>query len=181
GARRATVWPLCAPDGVAVTRAFPQAVVAGEPTDHPHHESLWFAHGDVNRVDFWAGEGRIESSDIAIDAAAGTVRAASIWRDGVGKEVCRDRHAWHFAAGDGWRAVDLDLTLMASAGELELGDTKEGTFALRLRPELCLRGTGATGQVLNSEGDTGDAAWGKRARWVVYTGTVGGKPLAVAM
>ena len=37
--------------------------VAGESGDHPHQKSLWFTHGNVNDVDFWAeGEdcGRIE-------------------------------------------------------------------------------------------------------------------------
>jgi len=25
----------------------------GEDVDHPHHRSLWFAHSDVNGIDFW--------------------------------------------------------------------------------------------------------------------------------
>jgi len=124
------------------------ATVAGEPQDHPHHESLWFAHGDVNGVDFWAGDGRIEVETVAVDARAGAVHGIAIWRDGQGREVCRDHHTVRFVGRRDVRAVDFDLTLIASNGDLRLGDTKEGTFALRLRPELCLRGPGATGSGL---------------------------------
>lgn len=47
--------PLRAPGGVPLTRSWPiEKGVAGEPEDHPHHESLWFTHGSVNGLDFWA-------------------------------------------------------------------------------------------------------------------------------
>jgi hypothetical protein len=36
-----------------MTRNYPMAKVPGEETDHPHHRSLWFAHGPVNGVDVW--------------------------------------------------------------------------------------------------------------------------------
>ena len=70
-------WPLNAPDGVPVTRAWPmEKAKPGEQTDHVHQKSGWFSHGDVipegievkqkikgiKGVDFWseaAGHGRI--------------------------------------------------------------------------------------------------------------------------
>src|ERR1019366_6773987 len=70
-------WPLHAPNGVAVTRAWPmQEPQPGEQTDHVHQKSGWFSHGDVipegidvkqkikgiEGVDFWSegdGHGRI--------------------------------------------------------------------------------------------------------------------------
>jgi hypothetical protein len=180
GQRRPVVWPLTTADGIPVTRAFPFAEVAGEPTDHPHHESLWFGHGSVNGVDFWQGDGRVVETDTQL-LADGAVRGEAVWNDGQGREVCRDRHEVRFSGGDGWRAVDLDLTLRATAGELKLGDTKEGTFAVRLRPELCLTGAHAGATASNSEGVTGAAIWGKRARWVAYTGLVRGERVTVAM
>ena len=49
------LYPLRAPGGVPLTRSWPiEKGVAGEPEDHPHHESLWFTHGSVNGLDFWA-------------------------------------------------------------------------------------------------------------------------------
>jgi hypothetical protein len=181
GRRRPILWPLRAPDGTPVTRAFPMAEVAGEPRDHPHHESLWFAHGDVNGVDFWAGDGRIVSLGTEVDTTAATIGGRSSWREGGGREVCTDTHSLAFRGGPDWRAVDFDLTLAAGAEPLRLGDTKEGTFALRLRPEFCLTGPGAAGAIVNSEGERDGAAWGRRARWVAYAATIAGQPLVVAV
>ncbi|MEM8712264.1 MAG: DUF6807 family protein, partial [Planctomycetota bacterium] len=49
-------WPLHGPGGVEMTRAFPmEKGRPGESSDHPHHRSLWVAHGDVNGHDFWHG------------------------------------------------------------------------------------------------------------------------------
>jgi hypothetical protein len=48
--------PLRAATGTVVTRAFPMDLVEGEARDHPHHRGLWFTHGDVNGIDFWANE-----------------------------------------------------------------------------------------------------------------------------
>jgi hypothetical protein len=46
------------------------------------------------------------------------------------------------------------------------GDTKEGTFALRLAPSLTIEGEGAQGHMLSSAGKKNGAVWGKRAEWV---------------
>ena len=47
-------FPVIGPTGAAVTRAYPMKTVEGEKRDHPHHQSLWFTHGNVNGVDFWS-------------------------------------------------------------------------------------------------------------------------------
>ena len=52
--------PLRTVDGKSVTRGFPMiADIPGEPHDHPHHKGLWFAHGDVNGYNFWAGDAEV--------------------------------------------------------------------------------------------------------------------------
>src|SRR5271165_4901326 len=56
------LYPLRAPSGVAVTRAFPMDKVAGESTDHQHQRSLWFAHSSVNGYDFWNNEFSYENN-----------------------------------------------------------------------------------------------------------------------
>src|SRR4051812_39807418 len=53
GASRPYCYPVLAADGTPLTRDFPMKKQAGEDQDHPHHRSLWFAHSDVNGVDFW--------------------------------------------------------------------------------------------------------------------------------
>src|SRR5262249_24697853 len=41
-------WPLQAPGGVAMTRAWPmEARRPGRSGDHVHQKSAWFCHGDV--------------------------------------------------------------------------------------------------------------------------------------
>ena len=42
------MWPLNAPNGKALTRAWPMGeAVPGEKLDHKHQKSLWFTHGDI--------------------------------------------------------------------------------------------------------------------------------------
>ena len=49
--------PLRSAQGTVVTRGFPMRTdIPGERHDHPHHRALFFAHGDINGIDFW-GEG----------------------------------------------------------------------------------------------------------------------------
>src|SRR5208337_924014 len=50
--------PLRAAQGTVVTRGFPMRTdIPGERRDHPHHRAMFFAHGDINGIDFW-GEGQ---------------------------------------------------------------------------------------------------------------------------
>ena len=54
------LYPLRSAEGIIVTRGFPMVTsIPGESRDHPHHRSLFFAHGDINGVDFW-GEAKFE-------------------------------------------------------------------------------------------------------------------------
>jgi hypothetical protein len=47
-------YPLIGPGDVAMTRNWPMKNTPGEEHDHPHHRSLWFAHGAINGQDFWS-------------------------------------------------------------------------------------------------------------------------------
>lgn len=183
--RGLAVWPVFGPAGIPVTRGFPFADVEGEPRDHPHHAGLWFAHGKVNGTDFWAGAGRIEK--VGVTQLSGQhVAVAHRWVAADGRHVAADQRWLRFdqgrtEAGSRWRSIDSIVQLQAAHGPLRIGDTKEGTFALRLRPELCLEGEGATGSLRNAAGDRDRAAWGKRARWIAWEGTAEGAVVTVAM
>src|SRR5258708_33127765 len=62
------LWPLRAPSGTYITRAWPMEDVAEEAAekkatrngppamDHQHQRGLWFAHDSVNKLDFWNNE-----------------------------------------------------------------------------------------------------------------------------
>ena len=77
--------------------------------------------------------------------------------------------------------------LSAAAQSVKLGDTKEGTFAVRMATELeeqhmRARGVPRTGKIANADGaETEAKAWGKRSRWVDYSGSIGGTPMGVAI
>ena len=180
GPRGPCVWPLHAPGGQPVTRAFPFAEVAGEAKDHPHHTSLWFAHGAVNGVDYWSGDGRITAYGTPV-LSTHTIAQACEWRDGDGVLVATEGRTFGFHAGASWRAVDVAVVLAGATGPLHFGDTKEGTMAVRLRGEFCLPAKGGAGRITNSEGGVDAAAWGKRARWVAYSAVLDGVPHTVAL
>jgi hypothetical protein len=167
------IGPLHGPDGGTVTRTWPLGDdVPGESRDHPHHRSLWFAHGAVGGHDFWSsahGE-RIEHErfvDPPADRAHSALASTNRWVLADGTVVCRDERELAFGADvDGARFVDWTVTLCAGDAPLVLGDTKEGTMALRTADWLRVEGEGARGTLCDSEGRTGRAVWGKSARWV---------------
>lgn len=183
------VFPLLGPKGVGMTRGYPFAPLDGDPLDHPHQRSFWFAHGDVNGVNFWelkdGGPAIVhEHFEVLGEGEVGdTIVARNRWVDGEGRVIATDRRELRFfgVADDTLRGIDSTITIRAPSGELRFGDTKEGTLGFRMRPELALKGKGAAGEVIDSEGRRGAAVWGKRARWIAYFGPIDGKPLGFAL
>lgn len=182
------LYPIKSPKGASVTRGYPMDPLTGEAKDHPHHTSLWFAHGDVNGHDFWHGPRgerivHIESN-VVKDTTSGTnlgIQSTFQWRDSDGEVICSEKRIMHISADQSSRTIDFDLTLTAIAEKVTFGDTKEGTFALRLAPALRLKGVVAKGNVRNSEGVTGKDVWGKRAKWIEYSGPIDGEIVGVVI
>jgi hypothetical protein len=182
------LYPVIGPGGVRLTRDYPMKKdTAGEAKDHPHQQSLWFTHGDVNGVDFWSlGKGRVVTEEVR-QVASGGPRARIVlkdrWVEPGGKTLCTDEqeltfHAGEAPGGSGAIALDYVVTLHASEGDVTFGDTKEGTLGIRTHPALQIdKGAGA----VNSEGVTGKAIWGKRARWVGYSAEIEGKKVGIAV
>ena len=92
-----------------------------------------------------------------------------------------------FYAQSKTRTIDFDITLTA-VEKAVFGDTKEGTFALRVAsgPEEPHADAPAqparTGHLVDSEGRQGEKeVWGKRASWADYYGVVDGEPLGIAI
>lgn len=183
--QKPSLYPLLAPGGTRVTRDFPFEKGEGEEYDHPHHCSLWFAHGDVNGNDFWHGaKTRIVlegEPKVELEEGAATVETTFRWIDGDGEAIGVEERKTTFRVEAGHRFVDFEITVKPLEQPLVFGDTKEGTFGLRLAPELRLRGKVAKGQALNSEGVTGKDCWGKRARWITYWGPIDGSEVGVAI
>lgn len=187
GGSRPIVWPLLAPGGVPVTRAWPMQEEAGAAVDHPHQRSLWFAHGDVNGVDFWTeGDkaGRIEQTELVtaeVVGDRGRIETRNRWSAPDGKVVCTDVRTFEFFVAGAMRGIDITVVIRASHGALHFGDTKEGTMAIRLPRGLCFDRKEDPGHAYTSEGKNDGDAWGTRARWIAYTGEVSGQAVGVVL
>jgi len=187
-------YPLLAPGGTPVTRHFPMRKdAADEEQDHPHHRSLWFTHGDVNGVDFWAEgpeRGRIVQEKLIEakgGAEEGVIRTANHWVTAAGKGVLTDEMTFRVIRQPGGRLLEYAITLKASEGtDVTFGDTKEGTFGLRLAESMRLKQNkhyaGKTpGHILQDTGVRDGETWGKRAKWTAYTGPIGDHNFSVTV
>jgi hypothetical protein len=182
------IHPLVSPSGANITRHWPMSEVApSEDRDHPHHRGLWLAHGAVNGFDFWHGadalithRGFVGQEQATADNATFTVDLS--WEAG-GKTHLTEKRQYQFRKADEKTlVVEVTCSLTAADGEVVFGDTKEGTFALRMDRTLRLKGKEAKSKLLNSEGLTDAGIWGKRASWVSTHGPdERGEPAVIAM
>ena len=178
------LWPILGPTGKPMTRAYPMAKVPEEKVrDHVHHRSFWFTHGRVNGVDFW-GENRatikhreftkLESGPTAV------IEAVNDWLAPDGKKVCEERRTLRFGARDDARWIDFDTTIKATEGPVTFGNTKEGSFGVRVAESMRVDSKRG-GRIVNSEGQTDGGAWGRPAAWVDYHGPVDGQTVGIAI
>lgn len=186
GCTKPVLYPLLAPGQVPMTRSWPLEERPGEPHDHPHHKSVWFAHGNVNGADFWYDKASIEVVAVALDESRSEVVLESRWLHQQ-QELATDRSVLRFGFAGQARWLDWDLTVTAGADPVTFGDTKEGTFAIRTHPALQLTANPGDnvpevfGRAVNSEGERDKSIWGKRARWVYYFGPVEKKPVGLML
>jgi hypothetical protein len=182
-------YPLIGPGGAAMTRDWPMKNTLGEEHDHPHHRSLWFAHGSINGYDFWSEEKAFGKTvhdnflEVKSGAKAGVIRERNKWVAADGTVVCIDERTLRFynPGLTSERLMDFEITLIASNGALTFGDTKEGTMAVRLAETMRLQGKLGQGHIVNSAGVRDGQTWGKRADWCDYYGPVEGKTVGLAI
>jgi hypothetical protein len=185
GPNKPYFYPLIGPGGKRLTRHYPLENAAGETKDHPHHRGLWFTHGAVNGVDYWA-EGPRAGKTVhrrfeAIESGPvyGAFRAFTDWIAPDGKKVCedvRDVRIYNTATG---RLMDVEITVRAADSPVIFGDTKEGSFGIRVPDTMRVRGGG--GHIETAAGLKDAATWGKRAAWVDYYGPVEGATVGIAI
>lgn len=204
-------FPIIGPGRAPMTRNFPMRNVPGEETDHPHHRSLWFAHSPVNGVDVWterSTSGRIVHRgfiDISSGVNTGLIKTMNDWVGPDGKILCSDEQTWQFypCKDNSTITVDFAITLKATHGDVTFGDSKEGSFAIRVAESMRVLKPAKKGQpaqpgdghiVLSTgERDNGASAaaakdgkreavtWGKRADWCDYYGPVDGHIVGFAI
>ena len=181
--------PLRTADGKSVTRGYPMIPdVPGEAHDHPHHKGLWFAHGDVNGYNFWAGEPDVEIGPefkgrgrivlervgkIVNGKSSGSVTATFFWKTSEGQDLLYESRTMTFYSDPRVRRFDFDATLSPER-EVTFRDTKEGMFAIRV-------GAGFK-TIVNAQNKTAEKnTWGKRSEWVDYSGDLDGARYGIAV
>lgn len=193
-------WPVIAPNGVPLTRAWPMD--KAEPNtqdDHIHQKSAWFCHGDVipegielkkkirgvEGVDFWSeadGHGKIlctKIDKVEQEMAHAKVTTLNEWRTGDGVKILDESRVLHvYNFGDA-QLIVFDIDLHASVCPITFGDTKEGSFGVRVRESITEEK--GKGKLTNAEGKQGEGArsnrdktgvWGLVSAWCDYSGPV---------
>ncbi len=180
-------YPLVSPSGACLVRHWPMNDDhKDEERDHPHHRAFWFSHGAVNGHDFWAWTKKESDPLIVLKGITGfkddSFTADLAWTAG-GRTHLNERRAHRFSEPDAKTLViDVTSTLTAADGDVTFGDTKEGTFAIRVDRTLRQKGPHAKGAIADAEGRKDGAVWGKRANWVAFHGPdEKGEPAVVAV
>jgi hypothetical protein len=209
GVPKPVLWPIIGPTGKSVTRSYPMTdALEGERSDHLHHRGLWLTHGNINGTDFWSEgnkSGREAHRDfVQLDGGPvyGVIGTRNDWMvgewerqdpktvDGVHlhtwkpvgepRKLCeeeREIRIYRIATG---RLIDYTSMIRATGQELVFGDTKEGSFGMRLAETMKVDAK-LGGRIVNSNGQTDSDAWGKAAEWCDCYGPVDGKVVGVAI
>ena len=178
--------PVLTPTGQRLTRAYPFEDVEGERQDHPHHRSIYTAHGMVNGFNLWdegnkgLGHGAMlqrGEPEVGIEDDAATIEGLVDWYGPGGQKLLEEARAYTIRAEGDLRVLDQRSELRARHGDVTFGDTKEGgLFSIRVPTSMDAKDKG---RIENSEGDVFDSGqgqettWGKRAAWVDYSGPLG--------
>jgi hypothetical protein len=194
GRHRAYVYPLYTPAGFAVTQEC--------PADHPHHNSFWIAADHVHcrmpvahgtgfeeyTYNFYLDEtfqGRAPGRIVEVDSTVETSGLDAFrlvqsleWRGPVewaapdGRLAARERRTLRVALATRAYVIDVESRLAATDWDFTLGPTRHAYFNVRVAESIAV---GPGGVVQDDRGRTGgEAVSGTEARWVDFSGPVGG-------
>jgi hypothetical protein len=201
GVAKPYFWPVHGPHGLRLTRAWPmERLQPGGSADHIHQKSMWFCHGDVipegvelkakikgvEGVDFWSearGHGVIRCT--AVDAPQtsgnrGVVDTKNEWLTADGTKIMDERRIISIYDFGAARLLVVDIDLHASVVPVTFGDTKEGSFGVRVNDVI--REQKGNGKLENAEGKIGEkACWGQMSAWCDYSGSIDDKKVGIAI
>lgn len=195
-------WPVNAPGGISLTRSYPmKKEIPGETTDHPHHQSAWFCHGDIipegielktklkgiAGVDFWSvnkGHGHMvctKVGEVTNTPTGSHVVTVNEWRTPDGEKMMDETRTIRLVDAGKARLIILECDLHASVCNLVFGDTKEGAMGIRINDSINASKTGK-GKIQNAEGKIGEKdCWGQFSAWCDYSGPVDGKVVGLTV
>jgi hypothetical protein len=132
----------------------------------------------------------------------GSFVSIETWLDPKGKELLSEKTEYHFIAKGSTRIIDRITTLTAVDTIVLWKDTKEGMFGIRVARQLELpsrvgvilldaggnpskgkntKNEGVSGNYRSSEGVTGEAVWGTRAKWMDLFGLIGNEKISLVI
>jgi hypothetical protein len=132
----------------------------------------------------------------------GSMITTASWIDPAGKELLSEKTEFHFFAKGSIRMIDRIVTLTATGGAVLFKDTKEGSFGIRVARQLelpskedvtlsdahgnpttvkAMSNEGVTGNYRSSEGVSGEAVWGTRAKWMDLYGSIGNEKISLVI
>lgn len=192
--------PLRSAHGIVVTRGFPlrnsvPSAHERDPSLEPHQRPMYFAHGNIDGLDFWGEEvfkkyyggttkqryGRMvfrKLEEMHDGRESGVIRADFDLESPNGVSLAEEMQTFTLRGDTETRTIDCEFVITASYGPVVIGDTKEGTFAIRVASEL----NSPPGRMVSSNGALGEKKiWGTRANWVDYSGIVEGEKVGIAI
>ncbi len=175
-------YPVLTPDGQRLTRGFPVDDIDGERQDHPHHRSIYTAHGLVNGYNLWdegLGHGAMlqrGEPTVGVAEERAVIDGTVDWFGPEGQKLLEEWRWYQIGVEGDMRVLDQRSEFRALYGDVVFGDTKEGgLFAIRVPTSMDAKDQG---RIENSVGDVYDSGageettWGKQAAWVDYSGPV---------
>ena len=132
----------------------------------------------------------------------GTMITIESWIVPSGKEILAEKTEYHFIVKGTVRIIDRITTLTAKDSAVLMKDTKEGMFGIRVARQLELASNeslilidstgnastkkvitneGVTGNYRSSEGITGEAVWGTRAKWMTLEGSIAEEKISLVI
>jgi hypothetical protein len=192
------LWPLIAPNGLRLTRAWPIEPTPLVSRDHVHQKSAWFTHGEVTLespggerskpVDVWAempGHGKIVLINADLPAKGRPLVATYQWQGPNGQKMLAESRTVSLYDVAPGRLIVIDIDLQAAFGPVVFGDTKEGSFGVRIHDQLRVGEKGKINpksRITNAEGKEGEkACWGYPSNWCDCSGEIDGQAAGIAV
>ena len=202
------LYPVIGPTGEPVTRDYPMKDNPLEKNnkrqDHPHHRSIYCAHGDIRTNDFgkpganyWHEADSADQQDrekvtriarMVSGPVFGQIEAELEWVTAGGQRQFTEQRTYTFFCGnDNNRLIDVRNVFKFPDLDAMFADTKEGGL-LSVRLAVTMDESGVQepermhGRMTNANGQVGEKeCWGRAAAWCDYLGPVKGRTVGVAV
>jgi hypothetical protein len=147
----------------------------------------------VEGVDFWSDRnGQIVCTDVGTPGRQGNhawVVTKNEWRIAEGPKILDETRTLHLYDLGHAKLLTFDIDLHASTVPITFGDTKEGSFGVRVAASMTEK-RNLGGRLENADGHRtegarsnadGKGCWGVASAWCDYSGPVEGKIVGIAL